>query len=109
MNNYEAARPERRRAVRHSLDNDALAGIRSSHSVRIIDISVGGVLLASTRPATVGARGRLSVALAGNPLATEVEIRRVVESSDHTNFRIGAEFVGISADQRDIIERLVRT
>lgn len=109
MNNNDAARPERRRAVRHSIDNEALAGIRSSHSVRIIDISVGGVLLASTRPATVGARGRLSVALAGNPLATEVEIRRVVESPDHTNFRIGAEFIGISTDQRDIIERLVRT
>ena len=76
--------------------------------MRIIDISVGGVLLASTRSASVGARGRLSVALAGNPLATEVEIRRVVESLDRTNYRIGAEFVGMSADQRDIIERLVR-
>jgi hypothetical protein len=77
--------------------------------VRVIDISLGGVLLASTRSATIGAKGRLSVAIAGNPLATEVEIRRVVESPDQTNFRIGAAFIGISAEQRDIIERLVRT
>lgn len=108
MSYDEAARPERRRAVRRTIEDKASAGIRSSHSVRIIDISVGGVLLASTRAAAVGARGRLSVALAGNPLATEVEIRRVVESHDRTNYRIGAEFVGISAEQRDIIERLVR-
>ena len=77
--------------------------------MRIIDISVGGVLLASSRPATVGVRGRLSVSIAGNPLATEVEIRRVVESPDHTNFKIGASFVDITSEQRHVIERLVRS
>lgn len=77
--------------------------------MRVIDISVGGVLLASTRPATVGSRGRLTIPLADNPLAAEVEIRRIVESPDHTNFRIGARFVDITHEQRHVIERLVRS
>ncbi len=100
---------ERRRAVRHEVEADATVGIRSSQSVRVIDISVGGALLASTRPAPVGTRGRLTISIAGNPLAAEVEIRRVVESPDHTNFRLGARFLDITNEQRDVIERLVRS
>ena len=100
---------ERRRAVRCEVEADATVGIRSSQSVRVIDISVGGVLLASTRPAAVGTRGRLTISIAGNPLAAEVEIRRVVDSPDHTNFRIGARFVDITHEQRHVIERLVRS
>ena len=95
--------------MRRDVEADATVGIRSSQSVRVIDISVGGVLLASTRPATVGTRGRLSVSIAGNPLAAEVEIRRVIESPDHTNFKIGARFVDITTEQRSVIERLVRS
>lgn len=84
------------------------AGIAAANSVRVVDISVGGVLLASTRSATVGTRGRLSFTIGGNPLAAEVEIRRVVETSDHAGYRIGARFVDITQAQRDAIERFAR-
>ncbi len=77
--------------------------------MRVVDISVGGVLLASTRPAPVGTRGRLSLTVGGSPLATEVEIRRVTEAPDRSGFRIGARFLAITPAQRDTIERLVRS
>ena len=61
-----------------------------------------------TRPATVGARGRLSFTIGGNPLAAEVEIRRVVAAPDRAGFNIGARFVDITQAQRDAIERFAR-
>jgi hypothetical protein len=82
-----------------ALEGQAHAGIVDASSVRVIDISVGGVLLASGRPATVGTRGRL---------AADVEIRRVSASPDRSGFRIGAMFVGITPAQQDTIQRFAR-
>jgi hypothetical protein len=104
----EVSGVERRRAVRFHVDGDATAGIIAASSVRVVDISVGGVLLASARPATVGSRGRLSLTLGANPLAAEVEIRRVAQTPDHSGFHIGAMFIDISQAQRDAIERFAR-
>jgi len=108
VTNDHAVRPERRRAPRLPVEGQAHAGINAASSVRVIDISLGGVLLASPRSALVGARGRLSVTIGGSPLAAEVEIRRVVDSPDRTGFRIGAMFVGITPAQQDTIERFAR-
>ncbi len=107
MSDYSAS--ERRRTVRLPVYGGAEAGIASSNSVRIVDISVGGVLLACPRPAPVGARGRLSLTIGGSPLAAEVEIRRVFETPDRTGFRIGAVFLAITPAQRATIERLARS
>jgi hypothetical protein len=81
----------------------------TSNSVRILDISVGGVLLAAAHPMPVGARGRLSLNLAGSPLAVEVEIRRVAPSREDGGFRIGAMFVDVNPTQRDTIERFAQS
>ena len=108
VTNDHAARPERRQAPRLPVDGRAHAGIIAANSVRVIDISRGGVLLASARSAPVGARGRLSLTIGGSPLAAEVEIRRVHDSPDRTGFRIGAMFVGITPAQQDTIERFAR-
>lgn len=99
---------ERRRAPRRAVVDGSMAGITAASSVRVVDISLSGVLLASTRPATVGARGRLSLTIGGNPLAAEVEIRRVVAAPDRAGFNIGARFVDITQAQRDAIERFAR-
>lgn len=110
MSDYSASTgPERRRNPRLPVAGGAEAGIVSTNSVRVVDISVGGVLLASPRPARVGTRGRLSLTIGGSPLATEVEIRRVVEVPDRSGFRIGAMFLAITPAQRDTIERLARS
>lgn len=99
---------ERRRAPRRAVVDGSMAGITAASSVRVVDISLSGVLLASTRAATVGARGRLSLTIGGNPLAAEVEIRRVVAAPDRSGFNIGARFVDITQAQRDAIERFAR-
>ncbi len=109
MTTEDQSLPERRRAVRLPVEGGAEAGIVSTNSVRIVDISVGGVLLASPRPAPVGTRGRLSLTIGGNPLAAEVEIRRVAKAPDSTGFRIGAMFLAITPAQRATIERLARS
>ncbi|MGC4081809.1 MAG: PilZ domain-containing protein [Vicinamibacterales bacterium] len=108
MSTADPSQHERRRAVRYTVEGSAPVGLMASNSVRVIDISGSGVLLASMRPATVGARGRLTINLAGNPLAAEIEIRRVVTAPDRSGFRLGAMFVGISGAQQEAIERFAR-
>jgi hypothetical protein len=107
---YNAEPPaptERRRSPRTALP-DGEIGIISTRSVRVVDISGGGVLLVSSRPAVVGTKGRLSFTVGGNPLAAEVEIRRVAPMSDRSGYRIGAMFLDITPAQRTAIQRLAR-
>lgn len=107
--NPDSHPPERRATTRHSVDQGSWTRIRSSRAVRIVDLSGGGALLASPRPYALGIRGRLSFKLAGQHLAPVVEIRRVSESFDHRTFSIGVSFVELADDERDAVERLVRT
>jgi c-di-GMP-binding flagellar brake protein YcgR len=100
---------DRRRVVRLAVEAGAEAGIVSTNSVRVVDISVGGVMLMAPRPAPVGTRGRLSLTIGGSPLAAEVEIRRVVQAPDRGSYRIGAMFLDITPAQRETIERLARS
>ncbi|MFN7917549.1 MAG: PilZ domain-containing protein [Vicinamibacterales bacterium] len=109
MTHAEQSAVERRRAPRVTVPDGVVAGIATANSVRVVDISLGGVLLASSKSATVGARGRLSFTIGGNPLAAEVEIRRVSASPDASGFRIGARFVDITPTQREAIERFARS
>lgn len=107
MFNADGRATERRRSPRVTL-GDGSIGIVAADSVRVLDLSAGGVLLVSARPATVGTRGRLSFTLAGNPLAAEVEIRHVTESRERDGYRIGAMFVETSAALSAAIERFAR-
>ncbi len=101
--------PERRRAVRHAVHGAAPAGLMTSSSVRIVDISAGGVLVASPRSAPIGTRGRLSLNLAGSPFSADVVIRRVVAATGQGGFRLGMMFVDITPEQRLTIERFAQS
>jgi hypothetical protein len=103
--NAPIATTERRRTPRFPLPDAAEAQIVSGTSVQVLDISVGGVLLLSSRSAAVGTRGRLSVTVADNPLATEIEIRRVSELPNRPGYRIGAMFIDLSPEHRAAITR----
>lgn len=107
MDTGTAPAAERRSAPRTVLA-DGHISIVAADSVRVLDISGGGVLLASSRPAVVGSRGRLSLTVGESPLAAEVEIRRVVATADRTGYRIGARFLDITPAQRAAIERFAR-
>jgi len=100
---------ERRRSRRHTVDYGEFAGVPFSLTVQIMDISVAGVLLQSSRPVKVGVRGALRLTIGGQSLTTDVAVTRVSPHAIGTDerYRIGAMFVGISPEHRQMIERFI--
>jgi hypothetical protein len=97
---------ERRRAERFVLHPEGSAGIATSVSVRVLDISVAGVLLQSSRPMKIGQRGALRLALFGQELTTQVAVMRVSSAAGvDSGYRIGAAFMSMPPEHRQIIER----
>jgi len=106
--NDPARFPERRRSPRVSLPRLDVTLLPPPENVQVLDISVMGVLLYSSRRLTPGARGSLRLNLARVPFVAEVEIRRVAAvgvTSGHSGYRIGATFVGITPEHQHLIER----
>lgn len=98
---------ERRQSARYSVPETAEAHLATATSVRVLDIGLGGVLLLSMRPATVGARGRLSITVGDSPLATDIEIGRVAEIPNQPGYRLGAKFTGLIPEHRAAIARFI--
>ena len=96
---------DRRRSRRYAMESGDLAVLPSTVAVQVLDISVGGALLQSSRPVKVGARGCLRLNVGGTPFTADVEVRRLSAGSPDTSYRIGAIFVTISPENRHIIER----
>jgi hypothetical protein len=97
---------ERRRSPRHPVDHNNLATIPSGVAVQVLDISATGVLLQSSRLFDVGTRGCLRLNVSGSPFSADVEVRRSAAIGD-AGYRLGAMFVGISPEDRHIIERFI--
>jgi hypothetical protein len=77
-------------------------------NVRVLDISVAGVLLQSSRPVAPGERGGLSLNLGGSPFRAEVQVQRVAAAADAAvGYRIGATFIALNQDLRQLIERFM--
>jgi c-di-GMP-binding flagellar brake protein YcgR len=90
---------ERRREVRVSMKDGQQVGVPMGLTVRLVDISAGGVLLASSQRMTIGQRVRLHTTLGSDPFSVELEVRRVSEGGPEGNgrgrYRIGAVFTAI--------------
>jgi hypothetical protein len=102
------AMEERRRSARFEMGHVELAQLPTTQSVQVLDISVMGVLLHSSRPIDPGTRGCLKLNFWGTPFAADVEVRRAVPVTDNGNgrgYRVGASFVTITAEHRQLIER----
>lgn len=98
---------ERRRAPRHEVGEE-FAKLPASMNVRVLDISTSGVLLQCPRMLSPGARGSLRFTLAGAPFAADIQVRRVTSSADAGSwYRIGATFVGMTLEHRQLIERFM--
>jgi hypothetical protein len=98
---------ERRRSTRVALDGK-LATLPSAINVQVLDISVAGVLLRATEPVALGTRGCLRLNMWGSAFAADVQVCRVSPMANGTaegGFGIGAEFVDITAEHRQLIER----
>ena len=95
---------ERRRSPRYPVTGFEPAILQLSLSVQLLDISQTGVLIQSSQQAKEGSRGRLRFNLAGQPFSTEVEIHRVALGQGGNGYKIGARFVDLSEEHRQIIE-----
>jgi c-di-GMP-binding flagellar brake protein YcgR len=95
---------ERRRSPRYPARAAEHAILPVSLSVQLLDISQTGVMVQSSQQAKEGSRGRLRFDLAGQPFSVEVEIRRVAAGRPGTGYSIGARFVDLSEEHRQIIE-----
>lgn len=98
---------ERRGAPRYAAKAGELVMLPFPVSVQVMDISVAGVLLQSSRPIEVGTRGSLRLNIGGTPFLVDVDVRRVSPSptGKDLTYRIGAQFVGIGPEHRQVIER----
>ena len=98
---------ERRQFPRHDTTGQ-LATVPASVNVRVLDISVAGVLLHSSEEIAAGTKGHLRLHLDGSPFKADVQVQRVAEAPAGTaGYRLGATFVGLSPDVRQLIERFM--
>ena len=72
--------------------------------VRLLDISLGGVLLESTHPVELGTRATLRFNFGGVPFTADVQVERL-DSSGADRYSIGASFVALSKQDQRVIER----
>ena len=90
---------ERRRDPRVPMRDDQKVGFPLALTVRLVDISAGGVLLASSQLMSIGQRARLRATLGADPFNAEIEVRRVAEGGPDGNgrgrFRVGAVFTSL--------------
>jgi c-di-GMP-binding flagellar brake protein YcgR len=107
MNARDTTFVERRRSPRVEVGPGASIDIQSSRAVQVLDISLGGLMLKCTKPFPIGTRGRLSFALAGRRLSTDVEVRSVSVSADELTYRVGACFLDLSEENGEAIRRLL--
>ena len=98
---------ERRQSPRHDTTGQ-LATVPASVNVRVLDISVAGVLLHSSEAVAAGTTGNLRLHLDGSAFRADVQVHRVAEETATTGgYRLGATFVGLNPDLRLLIERFM--
>ena len=99
---------EDRRRFPRSDTNGQLATVPASVNVRVLDISVAGVLLHSSEAVVAGTKGNLRLHLDGSAFRAEVQVQRVDAAPEGAaGYRLGATFVGLSPDLRQLIERFM--
>jgi hypothetical protein len=98
---------ERRRFPRHDTTGQ-LATVPASVNVRVLDISVAGVLLHSSEAVEAGTKGNLRLHLDGSAFRADVQVQRSAAAPDGAaGYRLGATFVGLNPDLRQLIERFM--
>lgn len=98
----------RRRIPRAAVVDTELSILAFPIAVRLLDISLSGVLLESSHPVEPGTRGTLRFNFGGVPFSADVKVER--QSSARTasgsdTYSIGASFVALSRQDQRVIER----
>ena len=104
----DLASADRRRVKRAAIADTELSVLAFPIPVRLLDISLGGVLLESTHPVELGTRGTLRFNFGGVPFSADVRVERIDCSSAGNGadkYAIGAAFVALSRNDQRVIER----
>lgn len=99
---------DRRRVPRAVIADTELSVLAFPIPVRLLDISLGGVLLESSHPVELGIRGSLRFNFGGAPFSAEVKVERLDSrrnGSGVERYTIGASFVALSRQDQRVIER----
>ena len=104
---HDRAPADRRRVPRAVIADTELSVLAFPIPVRLLDISLGGVLLESSHPVEVAARGTLRFNFGGVPFSAEVRVERFNRQTTGVGDRytIGASFVALSRQDQRVIER----
>ena len=90
---------ERRREMRVPMKDDERIGVPTGLTVRLVDISAGGVLLFSPQELRLGQKARLRTTLGADPFNVDIEVRRVADAgaagAARGGYRVGAVFTGV--------------
>ena len=99
---------DRRRVPRSAIADTELSVLAFPIPVRLLDISLGGVLLESAHPVDLGQRGTLRFNFGGVPFSADVKVERVDRTPGDNGaerYSIGAAFVALSRNDQRVIER----
>jgi hypothetical protein len=82
--------------------------VHSAESVRILDLSSTGVLLHTQDAVGVRAKALLRLSVGGSPFAAEIEVTRVGPAPQSDDgYRVAAQFLAITPNHRQLIERFI--
>lgn len=99
---------DRRRVPRAVIADTELSVLAFPIPVRLLDISLGGVLIEAAHAVDLGQRATLRFNFGGVPFSADVSVERIDRSRDNTGrerFAIGAAFVALSRNNQRVIER----
>jgi hypothetical protein len=103
----DLASTDRRRVPRAAIADTELSVLAFPIPVRLLDISLGGVLLESSHVVDLGTRGTLRFNFGGVPFSADVKVERLERQRNDAGerFTIGASFVALSRQDQRVIER----
>lgn len=99
---------DRRRTPRAVMVDTELSVLAFPIRVRLLDISLSGVLLEASHPVDLGSKGTLRFNFGGVPFSADVRVERLTAlapAAGASRFSIGATFVALSRQDQRVIER----
>jgi hypothetical protein len=102
---------ERRRSPRVTLPAGHELGLKVKAQVRLLDVSLSGVLLSSETPSRIGAKGRLQGVLDQDAFDAEIRVCRLADPPPadfpERPSGFGAVFTSLDDQSRQLLERFL--
>ena len=104
---HDVAPPERRRVPRVAIADTEFSVLSLPIPVRLLDISLGGVLLECGHHLELGTQGTLRFNFTGVPFSADVRVERIdrLPGPKTQPVNIAASFVALSPQDQRVIEQ----